>query len=89
MRPAGMDTALTIYGLLPPEEELPRVTNAMIAGHEAALDAFIDGRWSKAKELLNRVPINDGPANFLRSLLAERGETPPDDWNGVIALSNK
>jgi adenylate cyclase len=89
VRPAGMDTALEVHALLPPAELLPEVTDADIEDHDAALTALIDGRWAEAAAALTHLPDKDGPAQFLRAFLAERGLNPPLNWDGVISLNQK
>jgi len=86
--PRGMETPLMVYALVPPERQCPEVTGEMLADHETALQAVLQGRWSEAAALLHRLPEDDGPAKFLRSYLAEQEQAPPD-WAGVIPLKTK
>lgn len=88
VRPAGMDTAIPIYALLPPEELFPQVTDEVIQDYEIALDALTEGRWTEAVAILTQLP-DDGPAQFLRAFLAENGLNPPHNWDGVISLDQK
>ncbi len=87
--PKGMDTALTVYGLLPPEHQYSDVTDQMIVEHDKAVDAVIEGRWPEAAQLLGGLPEDDGPATFLRTYLSRHDLVPPDDWDGVIRLRSK
>jgi len=89
VRPAGMDTAIVIYALLPPEELFPQVTSECIEEYEAALTALNDGRWTDSAGILTRLPDDDGPAQFLRAFLAQHGLNPPPNWDGVISLDQK
>jgi len=87
--PKGMDTELTVYSLLPPENQYPEVTDEMIVEYDKAVDAVIEGRWSEAAPLLDGFPKDDGPAGFLRSYISANDLVPPDDWDGVISLKSK
>lgn len=89
VRPNGMDTAMTVFGLLPPLEELPEVTTDLIFDHESAVDAVIHGDWSTARELLQRVPDSDGPKRFLMDHMAKFNHIPPPDWDGAFSLASK
>jgi len=86
--PLGIDTPSTVYAVVPPERDDPQLTDAMLADHEAAVDAVLGGHWSEARRLLDRFPEGDGPAAFLRSYLDGAG-TPAADWDGVISLRAK
>jgi adenylate cyclase len=89
VRPRGMDTPLTVFGLLLPSEDFPEVTSQMIADHEAALDAVISGDWTSARSMLNRLPDTDGPKRFLLRQMAAFGNIAPPTWDGAFSLANK
>jgi adenylate cyclase len=89
VRPKGMDTPITVYGLLPPLKECEAVTTEMIADHDAALDAIIQGDWTAALESLKRLPDGDGPKKFLVSHMAAFNNVPPPNWDGAFSLDSK
>jgi len=89
VRPFGLETALEVSELLPPESDYPLLTDEHLAEGEAALDAFLAGNWSEAYDRLRRLPSDDRVADFLTVYIAQHNRTPPDGWDGVIALSSK
>ena len=84
-----MDTPITVYGLLPPLEELSEITPEIIANHEAAVEAVVRGDWQNALSLLQQIPDGDGPKAFLINHMNEFGNTPPQDWDGAFSLASK
>jgi len=89
VRPKGMDTPITVFGLLPSVEEFPEITAEVIADHEAAVDAVIQGNWSAAREILRRIPEGDGPRRFLLDHMSKLDNAPPPDWDGAFFLTSK
>jgi adenylate cyclase len=89
VRPYGLETPLEVSELVPPAAEYPLLSDEHLAVSEAALDAFLAGRWSVAFELLHRMPAEDLVADFLTVYIAQHNRTPPSDWDGVINLSSK
>ena len=89
VRPYGMDTSLEVSEILPPESQYPLLSNEHIALSESALDAFLEGRWSTAYELLRRLPADDQVADFLTGYIVNNKRTPPAGWDGVIELPSK
>ena len=89
IRPYGLDMPLEVSELLPPESQYPLLTDEHLAHCEAALDAFLAGRWSEAFELLHRTPTEDTVTDFLTVYIAQHNRTAPPDWDGVITLSSK
>ncbi len=89
VRPYGLDTALTVTELLPPLAEYPELRDEHIAFYEAALDAFLAGRWPEAYELLHKVPPGDTAKDFLTVYIAQHNRVPPPGWNGEIPLASK
>lgn len=89
VRPYGMDKAVEIAELLPPEADDPRLTDAHLAAYEQALDAFLEGHWSEAMEFLQQVPAKDRVKDFLTVFIAQHNRTPPRGWDGVIELTSK
>jgi adenylate cyclase len=89
VRPYGMDIPVEVSELLPPEREYPLLKNEHLEAYEEALEAFLGGSWSEALELLHRVPPQDLVTDFLTVYIGQHNRTPPDDWDGVIALGQK
>ncbi len=89
VRPYGLDTPLEISELLPPVSEYPLLTDEHLESCERALDAFLDGRWSEAYELLHRAPAEDQVSDFLTVFIAQHKRTPPPNWDGVISITTK
>jgi adenylate cyclase len=87
VRPMGMKQAVTVTELLPPAGELPPERERL--DYEAALDAFLQGRWADCRSLLARHNPLDGAAGFLTAFLDTQRSGPPQEWDGVIALSSK
>jgi adenylate cyclase len=87
--PVGMTMPLEVTHLLPPESEAPRITATGLAAFEAAVDAVAAGQWAKALELLEDVPGPDRAKDFLTVFIAQNNYEPPEDWDGVIALTRK
>ncbi|MBY0526815.1 MAG: hypothetical protein K2R98_25710 [Gemmataceae bacterium] len=89
LRPCGMDMPVTVSELLPPATEAPSHTDAHLVQYEQALDAFVTGDWTTASRLLEELPAQDGPRNFLLNHIRQHDGAPPTDWTGVIALASK
>ncbi len=89
VRPYGLETPLEVSELLPPVSQFPLLTDEHLECFEAALDAFLKGRWSQAFELLHRLPPEDVVADFLTVYIAQHNRTPPPNWDGVIPLAAK
>lgn len=89
VRPKGMRTPISVYELLPGENSPSTVSSELIAAHESAVNGIIAGNWEEVREMLTRLPEEDGPANFLREFLAKAPKNPGPDWNGVIQLDYK
>jgi adenylate cyclase len=87
VRPYGMSSALTVSELLPPAVEGPPAERDRL-DYEAALGAFMAGRWDDARKLLARLP-RDGAATFLQEHMARNPAGPPADWDGTLALDAK
>jgi adenylate cyclase len=89
VRPYGLESVLIVTELLPPLAEYPELTDDHIAHYEAALDAFLAGRWQQAYERLHQVPPGDTAKDFLTVYIAQRNRTPPPGWDGAIPLASK
>ena len=88
VQPYGMASVLTVSELLPPVQEPGAMPEQDRKDYEAALDAFLAGRWADAVQLL-RPLRQDGPARFLRDFMQRRQNTPPPGWDGTIVLEAK
>ncbi len=89
VRPKGMDTPINVFGLLPPVDQMPSVTDRIIAEYEIALDAVIAGNWDAAIMLLGKIPDQDGPKQFLLRQMVDSKNTPPAGWDGAFSLASK
>lgn len=89
VRPYGLDTPLEVSELLPPVAEYPELTDEHLEFYEAALDAFLSGKWPQAFELLHRIPAQDQVKDFLVVHIARHNRRPPPDWDGVVPLASK
>ncbi len=89
VRPYGLDTPLEVSELLPPVSEYPELTDEHLEFYEAALDAFLAGKWKEAFELLHRIPAQDQVKDFLVVHIARHNRRPAPDWDGVIPLASK
>ena len=88
VRPHGMRQDLVISELLPPETDPDSPTEQCRKCYESALDAFLAGRWSEARSMLQSGP-QDGAAAFLTGFMTHHADAAPSNWNGVIALEGK
>lgn len=89
VRPYGLDMALEVSELLPPEDQFHQLTNQHLTTCETALDAFLAGDWATAYHLLRRMPTEDRVSDFLTIYIAQHNRIPPDNWDGSIQLSLK
>ncbi|MFN0056329.1 MAG: adenylate/guanylate cyclase domain-containing protein [Planctomycetales bacterium] len=89
IRPYGIDAALMVSELLPPESQCPEVSDQQIAQFESAVDAVVQGDWGQARSLLQTLPEEDGARAFLADFLARHHDSPPATWDGVITLAMK
>ncbi len=89
VQPAGMETPVEVSELLAPLGAGAVLSDADLAMYEAALAEFQGGDWSRALELLHRVPAGDVAKDFLTGFIVQRRRAAPDDWDGVIRLESK
>lgn len=89
VRPAGMDTPITVHQLLFPNEDESCVSNRLLKAYEDAYDAVIDGAWSEALCVLELFRGTDGPTDFLLRQMEAHGNRPPEGWDGAFSLSKK
>lgn len=88
LQPYGMSRILLVNELLPPAVEPHTMTERDRRDYEAALDAFLAGRWQDAQELLDRLPL-DGPSEVLQAFMGKHQHAPPAGWKGTIVLEAK
>lgn len=89
VKPLGMDASLEVSELLPPAGPDHPLADEHLESYEAALDAFLAGRWSDANELLHHVPAKDRAKDFISIFIAQHDRTPPPGWDGVVPLRTK
>ena len=89
VRPYGLDAAIEVSELLPPQSQYPLLTDEHLAYCDRAVEALVAGRWSEAFELLHRTPPEDRATDFLTVFIAQHNRTPPHGWDGVIPLAGK
>lgn len=89
IRPYGMDQAILVYELLPPESEWPLLQERHLRLCEEAVEAFISGKWEKAFTLLHQLPAEDRAPDFLTAYIAQHHRNPPPSWDGTIVISSK
>jgi adenylate cyclase len=89
VRPAGMETPLTVYQLLPPAREEGTISDEMISKYEAGINAVLDGNWSEAVELLSEFRETDGPTSFVMDQMEQTSFEAPADWDGAFKLTKK
>ncbi len=89
VRPFGIDTPVEVFELLPPESQMPQLADTDLAQYEAALAAFVEGRWDTARQLLATVPDTDRAKPILEQMLNEGDGQAPEDWPGYVILPAK
>lgn len=85
-RPAGFETPFSVYELLPSEGK-STISNQNIQDFESAVDAFIDGDWDSALDLLGHLPPKDRAKDFLLLQIASKNYKAPENWDGVVTLN--
>jgi adenylate cyclase len=88
VQPYGMSQVNLLSELLPSAVEPNAMPEPQRRDYEAALDAFMDGRWTDARRLLQRLP-HDRAASVLLRHLDSYPDGPPPAWNGVIVMESK
>ncbi|MBC7817825.1 MAG: adenylate/guanylate cyclase domain-containing protein [Planctomycetaceae bacterium] len=89
VRPKGMDTAIEVSELLPPEIDAPHFTTEIVSAHELAVAHVITGQWKEAIEYLQSQVETDSAAKFLLDHMALSDNQPPADWDGAFRLVSK
>jgi len=88
IRPAGVQVPVNAYALIPCQDSDLSLTGEQLRAHEAAVEAIIGNSWDEARRNLEQLPLTDGPANFLRSAIANLGDAQPG-WDGAINMEDK
>lgn len=88
IKPAGMDTPVEVFELMPPEAEAGAMPDNLRRRYENGLTAFMAGKWPEAGNLLASLP-DDGPTRALKKYIADRPEGPPAGWDGTIVMASK
>jgi len=89
VRPYGLVSAVAVTELLPPAHQNLEATDDDVRQYEAALDAFLTGRWNDSRELLNSIAAADSAKDFLATYIDEHDGTPPAGWDGVVTFESK
>ena len=89
VRPYGLESAVEVSELLPPEREYPELSDQNLRDYETALEAFVRGRWQETLDLLHQVPAEDLVKDFLTVYIAQNHRRPPPNWDGVVVLESK
>jgi adenylate cyclase len=89
VRPYGLEQSLAVSELLPSTSRTLESDRQRVAGYEQGLDAFLDGDWQRALELLDQLPSTDRVKDFITGYIVQHGRIPPADWSGVISMLSK
>jgi adenylate cyclase len=89
VRPQGMQNPLLVYELLPPVTVEGAMTDAHVAEHGLAVDAFLAGRWAEALERFHKLPESDHSKDLVTRFMAQHNYAPPENWDGTIPLQQK
>jgi adenylate cyclase len=87
--PVGMETAVFVSELLPPEHEFPLLRDEHIAQYEESVKCFISGDWEAAWQSLHNMPAGDRAQDFLAMPIVQHNRRAPADWDGIIRLTSK
>lgn len=87
--PVGMETAVFVSELLPPEHEFPLLRDEHIAQYEDGVKCFIEGDWEGAWQSLHSMPAGDRAQDFLAMPIVQHNRRAPADWDGIIRLTSK
>ncbi len=82
--PVGMTTALDLYHV---SGQTPNQDHEELFAF--GLSAFENGEWERAYEILDKLPSQDRPARYLKSMAETYRRHPPKDWQGAIELAEK
>lgn len=88
LRPRGIRTPVDAFALVPKFSGEEPLTEEQREAYDRAVEAVIAGDWSAARQLLQQLPPQDGPANFLRGQICSSNATPPECWDGALDLEH-
>lgn len=88
IRPYGMERTTILHELMPSKVEIGVMSENDVRDYEAALDQFLAGDWSAARNLLDRLPT-DGPSQVLRDYINKHRGRPPQNWEPILAMETK
>lgn len=74
----------TVFELLPPQSQMPELSDDALEAFEAALTDFERGDWDRAFSLLHRVPHQDHVKDFLIWRIVSHDRRAPEDWDGIL-----
>jgi adenylate cyclase len=89
VRPPGISTPVEVYALVSALGDDDGLSDHDERAFERAAAAWESGDWPGAKRLLQELPSQDGPANFLRMAMGELGDVPPQDWDGALVVGQR
>jgi adenylate cyclase len=89
VRPKGLDGSVLVSELFPTVGPDAPLSETEVAGHNAAVEAFLRGDWAAARRLFTSQSNRDTARDFLLDFMARTQFVPPPDWDGVISLSEK
>jgi adenylate cyclase len=89
VRPMGVKSATMISELLPAAETPGTVSDEEIAKHEEAVDAFIEGEWTKSLDIFASLAVADRAKDYLMWYMANQKFEVPRDWDGVLNFNTK
>lgn len=87
--PYGMDNALVVSELVPPESAVPQLTDKHLTDFEHGLQKFIAGDWAEAWRYLHSMPAEDRAQDFLALQITQHDRTAPPDWDGIVRMKKK
>ena len=89
VKPYGLALPAEVSELLPPVGALASLADEDLVAYEAALAAFLSGRWDQALKHLHRVSPDDQAKDLLTAFIVQHNRVPPAGWDGVVPLASK
>ncbi len=89
VQPYGLEIASSVYELLPPEVDLPELTNEHLQQYEEGVRLFVKGSWEEAYRMFHRMPPSDCAQDFLIQHITQHGRIAPAGWDGILRLPSK
>lgn len=87
--PYGMESPVLVSELLPPESEMPELSEDHLRQYERGVDHFQAGEWDDAYRCLHAMPASDRAQDFLMLLLAQHNRVAPPGWDGIVRMPSK